>query len=48
MCAFGSLCQEWSKGELCKTINLKHYNWILYKQPRLFCAMIVTDNLWVN
>ena len=47
MCAFGSLCQEWSKGELCKTIK-KHYNWILYKQPRLFCAMIVTDNLWVN
>ena len=42
------LSQEWSKGKWCKAITLNHKNWILYKHPHPFCAVIVTDKLRVN
>ena len=36
------------KGKFRKIITLNHYNWIFYKRPRSFYAMIVTDKVRVN
>ena len=42
------LSQKVSKGKLCKMTMLNLENRILYKQPCLFSAMVVTGKLRVN